>query len=160
MSNPLKSSLYAALWAFLGSFAPALLKFTSAIAQWSDSQGASAFPKFSILGYAAVSALVAAFSGLIAFGVRTAQSYGYLPGNAPQYGKVIDVLPVAEAVVVQDPGNDVPVEPLQVAAPIEPPVAPPVAEAPEVLAAAKAEAARVNKPARPKAPAKKAAKKP
>lgn len=87
MSNPLKSALWSALWTFVGLFGVTVAGFLAEIAEWAGANGAQPFPDVSVLGYAVISAVVAAVSGLVAFVVRTAQQKNVLPGAAPVFPK-------------------------------------------------------------------------
>lgn len=84
--NWLKAGLYAALWAFLGRFLPALLGFLQDVEKWATDDGAyTAFPDPSVLVKAGVSAISAAMVFVIAAGVRLVQSKTAAPGEVPKY---------------------------------------------------------------------------
>lgn len=85
MKNALKSGLWTALFTFLGLFIPTLLSWTQKIAEWASSSGHTPLPGISTLGYAAVSAAMAAITGLIAFAWRAAQTTKYWPGQPPKF---------------------------------------------------------------------------
>jgi len=85
MKDQFKSGLWSSLWTFLALFAVTALKFLSQIAEWAGSNGHQPFPDVSVVGYAVISAVVAALSGLIAFAVRVLQAKNVVPGNAPVF---------------------------------------------------------------------------
>lgn len=97
MTNELKAGAVTAAFTFIGAFALGALGWVAEVAAWASSEGASDFPGYSALGYAVAAALVAAVTGLLNFLVRWAQGKGWVPGNGPVYGEVIDVT------VVDDP---------------------------------------------------------
>jgi len=88
MSNPIKAGLVTSAFVFVGTFLLLALGWIADVGAWASSQGASAFPDWSVLGYGLVSALVAAVTGFINWAVRALQDAGALPGSAPQYGAV------------------------------------------------------------------------
>lgn len=81
----LKSALYTALWTFLGSVAILSTGWLADLAKWASASGKAPLPGLSVIGYAVLSALVAAAGGLVAFAVRYAQSKNALPGQPPVY---------------------------------------------------------------------------
>lgn len=107
-----KSGISAAIIVFLTTFAPTALGFFQSIAKWASSSGHTPLPGISTLGYAALSAALAALGGLGTTLVRWAQSQGWLPGSPPSYGltptpepspaPVTPASPTPSANVVQD----------------------------------------------------------
>lgn len=85
MTNSLKSALYTALWTFIGSVAVLSTGWLADLAEWASTSGRSPLPGLSVIGYAVISALVAAAGGIVGFIVRFAQSKGAVPGAPPQY---------------------------------------------------------------------------
>lgn len=97
LTDPIKSALATALWSFLGSFGLLAAGWVQQVAKWSSTSGHSPLPGLSVIGYALIGAIVSALSGLIAFGVRFAQSKNVLPGNAPAFTPgpaPVEVLPL------------------------------------------------------------------
>lgn len=88
MSNPIKAGLVTSAFTFIATFFVLALGWIGDVGEWASSQGVSDFPDWSVLGYALVSALVAAVSGFINWAFRALQDAGAIPGNAPQYGAV------------------------------------------------------------------------
>lgn len=84
MRDATKAALFTALWTFIGVFGVSLAGWVSDVAAWAGTDGA-VFPAVTPLGKAAVAAFAAAASGLVGWIVRTAQSHGMLPGEAPHY---------------------------------------------------------------------------
>jgi hypothetical protein len=84
-NNAAKAALYTALWTFIGTFAITAFGWLQDLAEWASTSGATPLPGLSTIGYAAVSAAVAAAGGVVTFIVRTAQSHGVLPGDGPTY---------------------------------------------------------------------------
>lgn len=62
----LRSAIRVFVYAFLGTFVPALLGFLNDVLEWTSSDGA-AFPSVDVLGKALVAAVVGAVSGAIAY---------------------------------------------------------------------------------------------
>jgi len=87
MSDNWKAAAWSALATFIGVFGLAAVGFLSDVASWAD--GGGSFPDVSVLGKAAVSAAVAAASGLVTWVLAWARRRNLLPGAAPTY-------PVAE----------------------------------------------------------------
>lgn len=83
--DALKAAGWSAVWTFIALFGVSTLGWLSDVAQWASSQGTEPLPALSVLGYAVVSAAVAAVSGVITAAVRLAQAKGVLPGNGPSY---------------------------------------------------------------------------
>ena len=63
----LRSAVRVFVYAFLGTFVPALLGFLSDVLDWTNQDGA-VFPSVDVLGKALIAAVVGAVSGAIAFG--------------------------------------------------------------------------------------------
>lgn len=84
MSDSLKAALWTALWTFIGLFVFSLLGFVGDISKWADGS-LNHFPDVAPLAKAAVSALAAAFAGLLNFIFRFAQTKNVLPGQPPKY---------------------------------------------------------------------------
>lgn len=83
---PLKAALYTALWTFIALFGASVIGFAADVIDWANGAGGGGnFPKLGTLGYAAVSAIASAGSGLVTFVVRFAQSKGLIPGSGPVY---------------------------------------------------------------------------
>jgi hypothetical protein len=83
----LRPALYAALWAFVGTFGAQLIGFLEAIIGWFETLGgpeASEFPDPSLLGKALVSAAIASVTMLGGALVRIAQT-ALGKGNVPEY---------------------------------------------------------------------------
>jgi hypothetical protein len=91
-----KAALWTMLWTFLALFLTSALGWLQDVYEWSSTSGAEPLPGISTLGYAAVTAGVAALSGLIAFVVRYAQSKNLLPGSAPVYPPAGQTAPPGE----------------------------------------------------------------
>ena len=87
LPDPIKAASFTALWSFLGTFSLTLLGWLAQVGEWASKQGAEPFPGVGVLGYAAVSALVASASFVVSALVRFAQGKGWLPGSAPTYAK-------------------------------------------------------------------------
>ena len=87
LPNPVKAALNTFWQTFAGVFGLALLGWVADIADWAGSTEGT-FPSISPLGKAAVAAAAAAFSGLIALVVRSAQAR--TTGGGPQYPNVGD----------------------------------------------------------------------
>lgn len=83
--DALKSALYTALWTFLGSVAILATGWLADVAKWASSSGHAPLPGLSVIGYAVLSALLAAAGGVVAFAVRFAQSKNVLPGQPPTF---------------------------------------------------------------------------
>lgn len=62
----LRSAIRVFFYTLIAGLVPALLGFLGDVAQWAN-DNSTPFPEVSVLGKAAVSAVVAALSGLIAF---------------------------------------------------------------------------------------------
>lgn len=90
MSNPIKAGLVTSAFTFLATLIVLSLGWIGDVGEWASSQGVSEFPDWSVLGYALVSALVAAVTGFLNWAFRALQDAGALPGNAPQYGEVVE----------------------------------------------------------------------
>lgn len=87
MSNPIKAGLWTSLFTFIATFIVLALGWIGDVGEWASSQGVSQFPDWSVLGYAFVSALVAAVTGFLNWAFRALQDAGALPGSAPQYSQ-------------------------------------------------------------------------
>jgi hypothetical protein len=85
MNDQIKAGLWTALFTFIGLFLLASLGWLADIAAWASSSGQTPLPGLGVLGYAAVSAAVAAVVGLINTVIRWLQARGVLPGNGPAY---------------------------------------------------------------------------
>lgn len=83
--DALKAAGWSAVWTFTALFGLSALGWLSDLAQWASSQGTEPLPTLSVIGYAAVSAAVAAASAVLTAVVRLAQAKGVLPGNGPSY---------------------------------------------------------------------------
>lgn len=82
----LKSGISSAIVVFLVTFLPATLNWISGMLAWASSSGATQMPGVSTLGYAFVSALLAALAGVLMAAFRWAQSkYSFVPGKPPQF---------------------------------------------------------------------------
>lgn len=88
--DALRAALWTALFAFLGLFGLGLVGWLTDLLAWASSEGQSAFPPLSTLGYLLVAAVVSAAIGLVNGIVRWAQAQGVIPGSGPSYG---DYLP-------------------------------------------------------------------
>lgn len=62
----LRSAVRVFVYAFLGTFVPALLGFLNDVLEWTSQDGA-AFPAVAVLGKALIAAVVGAISGAIAY---------------------------------------------------------------------------------------------
>lgn len=62
----LRSAVRVFVYAFLGTFVPAVLGFLGDVLEWTDQDGA-AFPSVDVVGKALVAAVVGALSGAIAY---------------------------------------------------------------------------------------------
>jgi hypothetical protein len=85
MRDEIQAALWTAFFTFLGGMSLALGSYLLDLHEWASTSGASEFPSISVLGYAVVSAAVAAAGGLVNLVVRLAQTKGALPGSAPTY---------------------------------------------------------------------------
>jgi hypothetical protein len=114
--NSLKSGAYTALWTFIALFGISLLGFLQEVAGWATQGGAAPFPSTSTLGFAFVSAIVAAASGIVGTVVRLVQSTTTLiPGGPPRYdikatppadvGPPADVANAVGEMIAEDPAN-------------------------------------------------------
>lgn len=83
--NAWKAALWTFVWTFIALFLTSALGWFQDVYEWASTSGAEPLPGVSTLGYAAVTAGVAALSGLLAFIVRYAQSKNLLPGSGPVY---------------------------------------------------------------------------
>lgn len=90
LSNAFRASAFTALWTFIGMFAVTAIGWLQDVAQWASTSGHTPLPGLSVIGYGAVSAFVAAVSGLVTFIIRGAQAQGALPGNPPVYGTGVE----------------------------------------------------------------------
>jgi len=82
--NAARAGAATAGFVFVTVFGASLLGWSTEVASWASSSGAEPFPGTSVLGYGAVSAVVAAASGAVNAVVRWAQaSLGR--GNPPSY---------------------------------------------------------------------------
>lgn len=98
--DKLKAALRTALWSFIALFAMSSLGWLQQVAEWASSSGKTPMPGLSVLGYAAVSAVVAAGIGLVNFAGVWAQGQGILPGSPPSYSAGISTEPNAEGGVI------------------------------------------------------------
>lgn len=89
-TNALKAAAYTALFTFIATFCISALDWLQDVAAWASTSGAEPLPGLSVLGYAAVSALVAASSGVVNYVIRAAQSAGVLPGSGPSYPTTLE----------------------------------------------------------------------
>lgn len=85
IGNAAKASLYTALWTFIGTFTLTAAGWLQDVAEWASTSGRHPLPGLSTVGYAAVSALVAASGGIVTFIVRAAQAKTWVPGQGPTY---------------------------------------------------------------------------
>lgn len=83
--DALKAAGWSAVWTFVALFGLSAVGWLQDVAQWASSNGADPLPGLSVLGFAAVSAVVAAVSGLVTAIVRVAQAKGMVPGQGPAY---------------------------------------------------------------------------
>ncbi len=103
--NSVKSGAYTALWTFLALFGVSLLGFLQEVAGWATKGGVEPFPETNRLGFALVSAFVAAASGILGTVVRLAQSKNLLPGGPPRYD--VKAVPPADVGPPADVANEV-----------------------------------------------------
>lgn len=85
MLDAIKAAAYTALWTFLGSLAVLCMSWLTDVANWANASGHATLPNLSTVGFAVLSALLAAASGFVTFVVRALQSAGALPGSPPKY---------------------------------------------------------------------------
>lgn len=86
LPDPVRSGLSSAALVFLITFLPAVLGWLGNLAEWASSSGAEPLPGLSTLGYAAVSAVLAAVGGLVMGVFRWAQGRSNLiPGQPPTW---------------------------------------------------------------------------
>lgn len=90
LSKPSRDALRAAftsgLWAFLGTFGTSALGWLTDLTRWaSDDGGAVVFPDPTLLVKAAVSAVVAGVTIMVAATIRLAQAHGWIGGKSPMY---------------------------------------------------------------------------
>lgn len=84
--DAIRAALTSGLWAFIGTFGATLLDWLQDVAAWAtDHEGIVAFPDTSVLTKAAVAAVVAFFTIVVAATVRLAQANGLLAGKPPTY---------------------------------------------------------------------------
>jgi hypothetical protein len=84
LSNPLRAAIATAVFTFSATAFTALIGLLGEIQQWVDGGGE---PNWDTLAKVVVSAAVAAFSGLLNFGVRWFQQRSN-PTAGPHYGEV------------------------------------------------------------------------
>lgn len=86
MPNAVKSGITTAIAVFLFTFLPAVLGLMGQLAEWASSSGAEPLPDISVLGYAAVSGVLAAIGGVVWGVFRWAQAHSDLiPGQPPTF---------------------------------------------------------------------------
>lgn len=86
LPNAVKSGVTTAIAVFLFTFLPAALGLMGELAQWASSSGAEPLPDISVLGYAAVSGVLAAVGGIVWGVFRWAQANSNLiPGSPPEF---------------------------------------------------------------------------
>lgn len=83
--DALKAALWTAGFTFVALFATSAVGWMGDVIEWASSEGATDFPALGTLGYAAVSAVGAAASGLLNWVVRFAQERTGT-GQVPTYG--------------------------------------------------------------------------
>lgn len=104
LPGPIKSGITAAIVTFLTLFVPALIGFLKGLATWASKSGHAPLPGISTLGYAAISAVLAALSGLGLALVRWAQGrFSWVPGTPPTFHGGADALTVAPVAVTSTP---------------------------------------------------------
>lgn len=75
LPDPVIAGLRTAAWAFVGSFAPALLGWLNSVYQWAnDSTGTVLYPDATLLAKGLVAATIAAGAGLVSLSVNAWQT--------------------------------------------------------------------------------------
>lgn len=87
MSDSFKSALWTSLFTFTFVVATALLGLLAAVSEWINGNDTTLADDISNFGKIALSAVVAAGSGMVNWLVRSLQARGALPGNGPTYTK-------------------------------------------------------------------------
>lgn len=88
LPDPVRSGISSAALVFLVTFLPAVLGWLGDLAEWASSSGHTPLPGISTLGYAAVSAVLAAVGGLAMGLFRWAQGRtNLIPGQPPTFSK-------------------------------------------------------------------------
>lgn len=90
LSKPTRDALRAAftsgLWAFLGTFGTSALGWLTDLTRWATQDGgAVVFPDPTLLVKAAVAAVVAGVTIVVAGVIRLAQAHGWIGGSPPTY---------------------------------------------------------------------------